>query len=191
MKNVKLVVALLISIAFGATVFVQYERNHTLVSQLNQKDQELSSSKSELQIVKTRLAIAEKKLGFLDKYKTGVQVTAYAAAPDRKFSDGTAVLHAYAVPRHTLPEDKVVNVALSPVAQRKLHAKLNDYIVLIQKRSHRKTIAHFVDLTADTETRSVVDVFFADAHQAFLWGRQGGFDAVNLSSPDSPFKGVL
>jgi len=68
---------------------------------------------------------------------------------------------------------------------------INDYIVLIQKRNHRQTIARFVDVTAATETRPVVDVYFADAHQAFLWGRQGGFYAVNLSSSDSPFRGVL
>lgn len=191
MKKYMLVVALLISIVFGTTVFVLHEQNHVLVSQLNQKDQELSSSKTELQVAKTRLAIAEKKLGFLDQFKTGVQVTAYVATPDQRFSDGKDVLHAYAVPRHTLPEDKVVNVALSPAAQVKLHAKLNDYIVLIQRRNRRKTIAHFVDITADTEARPVVDVLFANAGQAILWGRQGGFDAVNLSSLDSPFQGVL
>ena len=118
-------------------------------------------------------------------------MTAYVAAPDQRFSNGSSVLHAYAVPRHTLPEDRVINVALSPAAQLKLHAKLNDYIVLIQRRNHRKTIAHFVDVTAATETRPVVDIFFANVNQAVLWGRQGGFDAVNLSRLDSPFRPVL
>jgi len=186
MKKLKLVVALLISIAFGTTVFVLHEQNHALVSQLTTKDKELSSSKSELQVVKIRLAAAEKKLGFLDKYKKGVQVTGYTAASTQKFSDGQPVVHAYAVTRK-LPEDKVINIALSPRAQRELHARLNDYIVLIQRRTHRKTIAHFVDYTASTETRPVVDVFFADARQAVVWGRQGGYDAVNLSGPSSPF----
>src|SRR5215475_15179920 len=87
----------------------------------------------------------------------------------------------------TLPVDKVLNVALSPAAERKLHARLNDTIVLISRNHQREHLAHFVDRTAQDETRSVVDVLFADAHQARIWGRQTYF-AVNLSGADSPFR---
>lgn len=38
-----------------------------------------------------------------------------------------------------------------------------------------------------TEIRSVVDILFADARQARIWGRRS-FCAVNISRPDSPFQ---
>jgi hypothetical protein len=191
MKNLKLGVALLIALALGATIEVLHKQNHALVRQLNEKTTQLSSTQTELQQIKTRLAAAERQLGFLEKNKTLVQVTAYARSYQSKvFADGKSITHAYAVPQHVLPEDKVVNIALSPTAQERLHARMNDYIVLIHKRSHRKTLARFVDLMP-SEVRPVVDVFFADNRQALLWGRRTDYYAVNISLVNSPFRGVL
>jgi hypothetical protein len=192
MKKFKLGVALLIALAFGATIGILHEQNHALARQLNEKTNQLSSSQTELKQIQIRLAVAERQLGFLEKYKTAVQVTAYTrSSQSTVFADGKSVTHAYSVPQHTLPEDRVVNVALSPTAAAKLHARMNDYLVLIHKRSHRQTIARFVDLTSPAETRPVVDVFFTDARQAILWGRRSDYYAVNISMLNSPFKGVL
>lgn len=70
-----------------------------------------------------------KKLEFLESSKTRVQVTAYALTddfgPDPVFSNNDPARSAYAVPKHTLPAEKVLNVALSPIAERTLHANLN------------------------------------------------------------------
>ena len=187
MKKVKLGVALLIALVFG----ILHEQNHTLVRQLNEKSNQLSNTQTELKQIQTRLAVAESQLGFLDKHKTAVQVTAYARSSQSKaFADGKSVFSAYAVPQHTLPEDKIVNVALSPTAQARLHARMHDYLVLIHKRSHRKTLARFVDLTSAAEAQPVIDVFFANNRQAVLWGRKTDYYAVNLSMVDSPFKGI-
>ena len=83
--------------------------------------------------------------------------------------------------------EKILNVALSPTAERKLHANLNDTIVLMSRNRARKHLARFVDRTAQTETRPVVDILFADAHEARIWGRRS-FYAVNISRPYSPFQ---
>jgi len=170
----------------GVTVH-QYQNNAAQVQklqrQLEQRDRELAD-------VRNQLAEANKKLAFLNTSKTGVQVTAYALTedfgPDPLFSNNTPARNAYAVPKHTLPPGKVLNVALSPLAERRLRANLNDTLVLTTRRNHRQYIARFVDRTAQTETRPVVDVLFADAHQARIWGRQS-FYAVNISRRDSPF----
>jgi len=118
-------------------------------------------------------------------------VTAYALTddfgPDPVFSNNAPARNAYAVPKHILPAEKVLNVALSPIAERTLHANLNDTIVLMSRNRARKHLARFVDRTAQTETRSVVDILFADAHEARIWGRRS-FYAVNISRPDSPFQ---
>jgi hypothetical protein len=118
-------------------------------------------------------------------------VTAYALTddfgPDPLFSNNAPAKSAYAVPKHTLPAEKVLNVALSPTAERKLHANLNDTIVLISRNRARKHLARFVDRTAQSETRPVVDILFADAHDARIWWRRS-FYAVNISEPDSPFQ---
>ncbi len=79
-------------------------------------------------------------------------------------------------------------MALSPVAEHALHAKLNDTIVLMSRNRDRKQLARFVDRTAQTETRPVVDILFADAHEARIWGRRSYY-AVNISQPDSPVQG--
>jgi hypothetical protein len=188
MKNLKLVVALLISCVLGGKLWILHEQNHTLVRQLNEQTNQLSHTQTELKQIQIRLAVAERELGFLDKYKTKVQVTAYTgASASSKFSDGGSVSHVYAVSQRTLPEDRIVSVALSPTAQSHLHARLHDYIVLIHKR--RRVIAHFVD-TMPNESRPVVDVYFADSRQAIQWGRKTDYYAVNLSTANSPF-GVL
>lgn len=118
-------------------------------------------------------------------------MTAYALTDhfghDPVFSNNGHARSAYAVPRHTLPSGKLLNVALSPIAERQLHANLNDTIVLISRNRARKHLARFVDRTAQTETRPVVDILFADAHEARIWGRQS-FYAVDISRPDSPFR---
>jgi hypothetical protein len=80
-----------------------------------------------------------------------------------------------------------LNIALSPTAEKKLHAHLNDTILLMSRNRANKHLARFVDRTAQNETRPVVDVLFADAHQARIWGRRS-FYAVDISRPDSPFQ---
>lgn len=191
MEKIKLGAAILIALAFGVTVEVLHEQNHTFARQLNEKTSQLSSTQTELQQIKSRLAAAERQLGFLEKYKITVQVTAYTRSSQSKvFANGRSVVHAYAVPQRVLPENEIVNVALSPTAQKNLHARMNDYLVLIHKRGNIKTLARFVDLMPD-EKRPVVDVFFADTRQAVLWGRKTDYYAANISLLNSPFKGVL
>jgi hypothetical protein len=173
--------ALLVTSVFGGVITLR-------VRQLNAQ---LAQSSVELNDAKLQLAEAQKKLAFLDASKTRVQVTAYALTEDfgpaPVFSNNTPARTAFAVPKHTLPAGKVLNVALSPMAEKKLHARLNDTLVLMTRGSHRQYMARFVDRTAQTETRPVVDVLFADAHQARIWGRQS-FYVANISSPGSPFR---
>lgn len=182
-------IALLITMVPGVGVTVHRYQNNT--AQLQQLQQQLQERNKELADTRNQLADANKKLAFLETSKTRVQVTAYALTedfgPDPVFSNNTPARTAYAVPKHTLPSGKVLNVALSPLAERRLHANLNDTLVLTTRRSHRRYVARFVDRTAQNETRPVVDVLFADAHQARLWGRQS-FYAVDLSRSDSPFR---
>lgn len=182
--------ALLITLVLAAGVgFHRHEtaRNAAVVRQLSDQ---LEQTKSELVDATVRLSEADKKLRFLESSKARVQVTAYALTddfgPDPVFSNNAPARSAYAVPKHSLPAEKVLNVALSPMAERNLHANLNDTIVLISRNRARKHVARFVDRTVQTETRPVVDILFADAHEARIWGRRS-FYAVNISRPDSPF----
>jgi len=182
---------LLVTFVLGAGVGLnRYEnaRNAALVRQLSDQ---LRQTKSDLVDATVRLSEANKKLGFLESSKARVQVTAYALTgvfgPDPVFSNNAPARSAYAVPKHTLQSGKVLNVALSPMAERKLHANLNDTIVLMSRNRAGKHLARFVDRTAQTETRPVVDILFADAHEARIWGRRS-FYAVNISRPDSPFE---
>ena len=186
-----LTMALLITFVLGVGIGLRRHENaqqQALVSQLNDQ---LAQTKSALADATAQLTEANKKLGFLDKTKARVQVTAYALTddfgPDPVFSNNTPARTAYAVPRHSLPSGKVLNVALSPLAEKNLHASLNDTIVLMSRNRKQEHLARFVDRTAQTETRPVVDVLFADAHQARIWGRRS-FYAVNISRKDSPFQ---
>jgi hypothetical protein len=191
MTSRNLGIAFLITLVLGVSVTVwryQSGKNTNLIGELNQQ---LQRTQAELADARTELADANKKLGFLEATKARVQVTAYALTddfgPDPVFSNNTPARQAYAVPKHTLPHEKVVNVALSPTAEHKLHANLNDTLVLTTRRDRNKYLARFVDRTSQAETRSVVDILFADAHQARIWGRQS-FYAVNISRQDSPFR---
>jgi len=174
----------------GAITLRSYEgqRNLNQVAELNAQ---LQRTQGELEQTRVQLADANRKLGFLEATKAHVQVTAYALTPefgpDPVFSNNSPARTAYAVPKHTLPAGKMLNVALSPLAERKLHANLNDTLVLTTRRGGNKYLARFVDRTAQSETRPVVDVLFADAHQARIWGRRS-FYAVNISRADSPFR---
>ncbi len=192
MRN--LTMALLVTFVLGTSVGLHHSenaRNAAVVRQLRQLNDQLQQTKSELVEVTVRLSAANQKLAFLDSSKARVQVTAYALTgdfgPDPVFSNNAPARSAYAVPRHTLPTGKVLNVALSPTAERKLHANLNDTIVLMSRNRTRKHLARFVDRTAQTETRPVVDILFADAHEARIWGRRS-FYAVDISRSDSPFQ---
>lgn len=184
-------IALLITLVLAVTVTVWGAADAMSKAQLNTLNTQLDRAHNELVDTKTQLADANNKLSFLDTTKTRVQVTAYALTddfgPDPLFSNNTPARQAYAVPKHSLPAGKVLNVALSPAAERKLHAHLNDTLVLQRPRTNQKYVARFVDRTAQTETRTVVDVLFADAHQARIWGRQNLY-AVNISRLDSPFR---
>ena len=191
MTTRNLTTAFLITFVLGAGVGLRrYEsvRNTAVVRQLSNQ---LEETKSALVDATVRLSEANKKLGFLESSKARVQVTAYALTddfgPDPVFSNNAPARNAYAVPKHALPAGKVLNVALSPMAERKLHANLNDTIVLVSRNRTRKHLARFVDRTAQTETRPVVDILFANAHEAGIWGRRS-FYAVNISRPDSPFQ---
>jgi hypothetical protein len=186
MKTKILVVALLISMSVFAVI-----QNRGLLHQLEQKNFQLQQTETELKVTRNLLRDARQKLGFLDKNKAQVQVTAFATTPefgdDPHFANGRSTRTAYAVRSTTLPEDAVVNIALSAPAQAKLRAKMNDIIVLMDKRGRKKIVARFVDTTAPQETRPVVDVYFASAHQARLWGRHFDYVAVNISAGNSPF----
>ena len=185
------VMALSIVVLFGSGVAFRRHENDRAMERIQQLTEELERTRTQLLDTRAALEDANKKLGFLETSKARVQVTAYALTddfgPDPVFSNNTRARNAYAVPNHTLPAGKVLNVALSPTAERKLHASLNDTIVLMSRNHMRQHLARFVDRTAQTETRSVVDVLFADAHQARIWGRQT-FYAVNISQADSPFR---
>lgn len=175
---------LVIGIAVLAnTVRYRHEKNHflrTLAAQGN----ELERTKLQLQKTEHLLANAENKLGFLNQHKTDVQVTAFTG--QGSFANGFKTAQSYAVPQHILPEDRVLNIALSPTARRNLHARMNDYIVLFDKDHQKARLARFVDTTSSNELRPVIDIFFAKQQEALTFGRQH-FVAVNISSENSPF----
>jgi hypothetical protein len=189
MRN--LTMALLVTFVLGTAVGLHHYENVQNAAVVRQLSDQLQQANSELVDATVRLSEANQKLAFLDSSKARVQVTAYALTddfgPDPVFSNNVPARSAYAVPKHTLPAGKVLNVALSPTAERKLHANLNDTIVLMSRNRTRKHLARFVDRTAQTETRPVVDILFADAHEARIWGRRS-FYAVNISRSDSPFQ---
>jgi hypothetical protein len=175
-------------LVIGSTVLtntLRYEndKNHFLCV-LTAQGIELEQTKLQLQKTKQLLASAENKLGFLHQHKTAVQVTAFTG--QGSFANGLKTAQSYAVPEHILPEDKVLNVALSPTARRNLHARMNDYIVLINKNLQKARLARFVDTTSANERRPVVDVFFAKQAEARTFGRQH-YLAINISTQDSPF----
>jgi hypothetical protein len=183
--------ALLVTLVLSIVVTLggrEVRRNAAVITGLKT---ELQLARGELATTKLQLADANTKLGFLQATKARVQVTAYALTedfgPNPLFSNNTPARTAYAVPKHSLPSGKILNVALSPSAERKLHATLNDTLILTTRREREKYLARFVDRTAQSETRPVVDVLFADAHQARIWGRRP-FYAVNISRSDSPFR---
>jgi hypothetical protein len=189
MEKQHFTIALLITLVLAVTVTVWEFANSTNKSQVNTLADQLQRAQGELINTKMQLEDANNKLSFLETSKTRVQVTAYALTddfgPDPLFSNNTPARQAYAVPKHTLPTSKVLNVALSPLAERTLHAHLNDTLVLQTPRKRQQYVARFVDRTAQSETRPVVDILFADAHQARIWGRQKLY-AVNISRLDSP-----
>ncbi len=189
MRNIMM--ALLITIVLGAAMALRSHENAQHVAVVRQLSTQLEQTQSKLADASVQLSNANKKLAFLETSKARVQVTAYALTddfgPDPLFSNNAPARKAFAVPKHTLPAGKVLNIALSPVAERKLHANLNDTIVLISRNRAHTHLARFVDRTAQTETRPVVDILFADAHEARIWGRRS-FYAVDISREDSPFQ---
>ena len=188
MRN--LAMAFLITSVLGVTGTIHNYETTKNLAVVRQLTDQLQQTKAELAATTVQLSDANNKLGFLEASKARVQVTAYALTddfgPNPMFSNNAPARSAYAVPQHRLPAGHIINVALSPTAERTLHAKLNDTLVLVSRNRSHKHLARFVDRTKQTEIRPVVDVLFADAHQARLWGRQQ-FYAVNISLPDSPF----
>lgn len=184
-------IALLVTFVLAGSITLRSFESHRNVQRVQELTAQLQRTQGELEQTRVQLADANRKLVFLEATKARVQVTAYALTPDfgpdPVFSNNLPARSAYAVPKHTLPTEKVLNVALSPLAERKLHANLNDTIVLTTRRGSKRYVGRFVDRTAQSETRPVVDVLFADAHQARIWGRQT-FYAVNISRRDSPFR---
>jgi len=183
--------ALLVTFVLAGTVTLRSFESRRNATRLQELTTQLQRTQSELAMTRVQLEDANRKLGFLDASKARVQVTAYALTPDfgpdPVFSNTAPARSDYAVPKHTLPTGKVLNVALSPLAERKLKANLKDTLVLTTRKGGNKYLARFVDRTAQNETRPVVDVLFADAHQARIWGRRT-FYAVNISRSDSPFR---
>lgn len=151
---------------------------------LTEQGNELQQTKLQLQKTKHLLASAETKLGYLNQHKTAVQVTAFTG--QGRFASGLKTAESYAVPHHILPQDELLNIALSPAAQRNLHARMNDYIMLLDNNRQITRLAHFVDTTSANELRPVVDIFFAGQAEALTFGRQH-FLAVNISADGSPF----
>lgn len=190
MKTRTMMAAFLITLVISLAAALGRFAVRTNARAIEQLERDLEQAHQQLADQKARLQQANEKLGFLDTAKTRVQVTAYALTedfgPNPVFANQMPARTAYAVPRHTLPAEAVLNVALSPAAEKRLHARLNDTIVLMSRHPSRPHLARFVDRTAQSETRSVIDILFADAHQARIWGRQS-FYAVNISRPDSPF----
>lgn len=184
-------IALLVTFVLAGSITLRSFESHRNVQRVQELTAQLQRAQGELEQTRVQLADANRKLVFLEATKARVQVTAYALTPDfgpdPVFSNNSPARSAYAVPKHTLPTEKVLNVALSPLAERKLHANLNDTLVLTTRRGSKRYVARFVDRTAQSETRPVVDVLFANAHQARIWGRQT-FYAVNISRSDSPFR---
>jgi hypothetical protein len=162
----------------------RHRGDRTLVQTLSAEQQELQQTKVQLQQAINLLADAENKLGFLSRHKSKVQVTAYTG--QGSFANGQHTASSFAVPKHSLPEDAVLSVALSPAARRNLNARMNDFIVLFDSAQRKKVLARFVDLTSEAELRPVVDVFFANHAEAKVFGRRHFF-AVNISTQDSPF----
>jgi hypothetical protein len=195
-------IAMLAVLVVGCAVRINtlrygYEKNHLLrtltaqsseltaeKSELTAQTNELEKAKLQLQKTTQLLANAENKLGYLNRHKTAVQVTAFTGRG--RFANGLKTVHSYAVPSDSLPKDKVLNVALSPAAQRNLHARMNDYIVLLDQDLGKARLARFVDTTSAKERRPVVDVFFAQRDEALNFGRQH-YLAVNISAQGSPF----
>jgi hypothetical protein len=190
MQKPHFTIALLITLVLTVSVTVWGFATSVKSYEVKQLTAQVQSEQMKLDDARLQLADANAKLTFIEQTKARVQVTAYALTddfgPNPVFSNNTPARTAYAVPKHTLPMGKVLNVALSPLAERKLHAHLNDTLIL-QTRKHQQYVAKFVDRTAQSETRPVVDILFADAHQARIWGRQNLY-AVNISSENSPFQ---
>ena len=186
-RTVKIVcVALLVIGSTALTNTVRYRQDKGyFMSTLTAQGIELQQTKLQLREATRRLASAENKLGYLTQHKTAVQVTAFTG--QGSFASGLKTAQAYAVPQHTLPEDKVLNVALSPTARKNLNAQMNDYIVLLDKNQQKPRLARFVDTTSAKEARAVVDVFFAKQAEAITFGRQH-YLAVDISAEDSPFQ---
>ena len=179
-------IASLALLVIGSAVLTYRHEKDSFLRTLAAQGNELEQTKLQLQATTHLLASAQNKLGFLNQYKTAVQVTAYIG--QGSFASGVKTAESYAVPHHTLPEDKVLNIALSPTARRNLHARMNDYIVLLDKKQQKARLARFVDTTSRKELRPVVDVYFAKQAEARIFGRQD-YLAVNISTQDSPFQG--
>lgn len=178
-------VALLIIGSAVLTDSVRYRRDEDhFLRTISAQGNELQQTKLQLQQTTHLLLSAENKLGYLDQHKTSVQVTAFTG--HGSFASGRNTAQSYAVPHHVLPEDKVLNIALSPTARRELHARMNDYIVLLDKEQQKARLARFVDTTSEKELRPVVDVYFAKQKEALTFGRQH-YLAVNISAEGSPF----
>src|SRR5260370_17140860 len=141
MKIRNLTMALLVTFVLGAAVGLHRYENARNAAMVRQLSDQLEQTKSELVDVNVRLSEANQKLGFLDSSKARVQVTAYALTgdfgPDPVFSNNAPARSAYAVPKHTLPAGRVLNVSLSRMGERELHATLNDTIIVLSKNITR------------------------------------------------------
>ena len=186
-----LTIVLLITFAVGAGMALRRYENGQNAKLVRQLREQLEQNKSDLAYATAQLLHASKKLGFSQAASVRVQVTAYALTddfgPDPVFASNVPARFAYAVPKHTLPTGRILNVALSPTLERELHANLNDTIVLVSRNRSRQYLARFVDRTLQTETRPVVDILFANPYEANIWGRQS-FYAIDISRSGTPFQ---
>lgn len=191
MATRNLMMALLITLAVGAGLALRRYENSLNAKLVRQLSEQLEQTKTDLAYATAQLLHASKKLGFVQSARVRVQVTAYALTDefgsDPMFASNAPARVAYAVPKHTLPTGRILNVALSPTVERELHANLNDTIVLVSRNRSRQYLARFVDRTLQTETRPVVDILFANPYEANIWGRQSFF-AIDISRLGSPFQ---
>jgi hypothetical protein len=184
--------------AFLATIaavcemaFIQQSR---LKAVIQSKDVRIAYLGQRLAETENSLATANSRLGYLDGHGRKVLITAYTTKQGELssrglgywFANGERTRGAFGVSGNALPQDHVLNVALSRSAQATLHAKMNDYLALWLKGSDKMLLARFVDTTSSSQPKPVVDVFFRNQTAASEWGCKGGY-AVDVSRRGAPF----
>ena len=178
-------------LAIGEVAAVREKR---LRYEIQNRDTQIVQLGQQLVETEAKLAADDIKLGYLDKYSKRVLVTAYTTRQGELsrhgwgywFANGERTRGAFGVVGSILPQDHILNVALSPSAQAALHARMNDYLAFRLSGSNKVLLARFVDTTSKDQKKPVVDVFFRDRIAASEWGCKRGY-AVDVSRRVAPF----